>query len=100
MAEDIDKDSILSLFNPFQTSFEYVLSQNRICRGGSHHRDRMCVPEHLSCEKNHLSAKTASKDRRVILMLAWGNLIAKKLFICITFLFISVYAGCSQPAVS
>ena len=27
MAEDIDKDSILSLFNPFQTSFEYVLSQ-------------------------------------------------------------------------
>lgn len=27
MTEDIVKDSVLSLFNPFQTSFEYVLSQ-------------------------------------------------------------------------
>lgn len=27
MADDIIKDSVLSLFNPFQTGFEYVLSQ-------------------------------------------------------------------------
>ncbi len=27
MADDIIKDSVLSLFNPFQTDFEYVLSQ-------------------------------------------------------------------------
>lgn len=27
MADDTIKDSVLSLFNPFQTGFEYVLSQ-------------------------------------------------------------------------
>lgn len=27
IADDIIKDSVLSLFNPFQTGFEYVLSQ-------------------------------------------------------------------------
>ena len=27
MTEDIVKDSVLSLFNPFQTGFEYVLPQ-------------------------------------------------------------------------
>ena len=99
MADDIIKDSVLSLFNPFQTGFEYVLSQIvyvavtvTIVIG--------CVCLSIFCEKNHLSAKAASKDRRVISMLARDKLITKKLLMCITFLIISVYAGCSQSAVS